>query len=130
LDNAGSAYDNNAVKARIDAVGAYFQVSDRNLKINITPINNALTKLNQISGYTYEFARNEKEIAKGQKPVPSAGVIAQEVEKILPEAVSNKDGQYMVNYSAITPLLIQSIKEQQLVIEELKKRIELLETKK
>ena len=52
------------------------------------------------------------------------GVIAQEIEKVLPEVVEKRDNGYKaVKYEKIVPLLIESIKEQQKQIEELKKLI-------
>ena len=56
------------------------------------------------------------------------GVIAQEVEEILPEIVDTRsDGYKAVDYPKLTALLIQSVKEQQIIINDLKSRIEKLE---
>ena len=54
------------------------------------------------------------------------GVIAQEVEKVLPELVTEKDGIRSVAYGNITAVLIEAIKEQQSQIDELKNQVELL----
>jgi hypothetical protein len=91
---------------------------------NITPITNALDKINKIGGYTFEW--NEKSHKEtGKKDI---GVIAQEVEEILPEIVDTRDNGYKaVDYSKLTALLIQSVKEQQIIINDLKSRIETLE---
>lgn len=124
LDNAGTAFDGAALRARIDGAGQYFQVSDKNSKINIVKLNNGLSRIKAINGYSYDFSQFPDEIAKGQKPIHSVGIIAQEVEKVLPEAVSNTDGQYMVNYNAFVPLFIEAIKEQQILIEEQRKLID------
>jgi trimeric autotransporter adhesin len=124
LDNTGSAYDNNAMRARIDGNGQYFQISDARSKTNIQPIQNSLEKLLSINGYTYQFTLLDSEKAKGQKPITTTGVLAQELEKVLPEAVSNYEGNYMVNYAAMTPLLIEAIQEQQTMIENQQKLIE------
>lgn len=106
-------YDNTALKSYITPVGAYVQISDKNKKENIVKIENATEKINQISGYTYQFKLNPEEVKKGDKPIQSSGVLAQEVEKILPQAVQkNQNGDYFVDYAAITPLLIEAIKEQ------------------
>ena len=57
-------------------------------------------------------------------------VIAQEVEEVLPEVVSeDNEGYKSVDYSKLTPLLIEAIKAQQAQIEELKERIETLENR-
>jgi hypothetical protein len=86
--------------------------SDMRLKTNITPITSALTKLNTITGYTFEFIKDS-----GKR---RSGVLAQEIQDILPEAVyTDADGYLSVSYDAIIPLLIQAIKEQQKKIEEL-----------
>ena len=106
-------YDNTALKSYITPVGAYVQISDKNKKENIVKIENATEKINQISGYTYQFKLAPEEVKKGDKPIQSSGVLAQEVEKILPQAVQkNQNGDYFVDYAAITPLLIEAIKEQ------------------
>lgn len=137
FNNSGTIYDASAVRARIDGSGSYFAISDRNSKENIVQVTNAVNKIKQINGYTYDFIRNDVELAKNSPLISSAGVIAQELETVLPQAVSNTDGQYMVNYSAMSALFIEAIKEQQLQIEELKtlnskmqERIEVLELKK
>lgn len=124
LDNTGSAYDNNAMRARIDGNGQYFQISDARSKTNIQPIQNSLEKLLAINGYTYEFTLLDSEKAKGQKAMLTTGVLAQELEKVLPEAVSNYEGNYMVNYAAMTPLLIEAIQEQQTMIDAQKQLID------
>lgn len=127
FDNAGTAFDNNAMRARIDGAGQYFQISDRNLKVNIVKIDNGLQKITALNGYTYDFVTTSEEKAKGYVSPHAAGVIAQEVEKVIPEAVSHTDGQYMVNYNAFVPVFIEAIKEQQAQIEALNKKIEALE---
>ena len=108
-------------------ISAYVS-SDRRLKNNIVPIENALTKLNKISGYSFDWTDDyiEKESnGKGEDGYffrkHDIGVIAQELQEILPEAVAEKtDGYLGVRYEKIIPLLIQSIKELQLEIKELK----------
>ncbi len=127
FNNAGSVFDNNAMRARIDGGGQYFQISDAKTKENIVPINNSLQKIMAISGYTYQFKLAPEEVKKGQKPLQAAGVMAQEVEKVLPEAVSNHNGDYMVNYAAFAPLFIEAFKEQQQQIELLKQQNTMLE---
>ena len=108
-------------------ISAYVS-SDRRLKNNIVPIENALTKLNKIGGYSFDWTDDyiEKESnGKGEDGYffrkHDIGVIAQELQEILPEAVAEKtDGYLGVRYEKIIPLLIQSIKELQLEINELK----------
>lgn len=116
FNNGGTIYDNSSVRARIDGSGNFYTISDRNFKENIRPVTGALTKVNQINGYTYTFTRNKAEVEKNSPIIMGAGVIAQELKEVLPEAVSDQDGHLMVNYSAISALFIEAIKEQQLQI--------------
>lgn len=75
--------------------------SDIRLKTNIEKIENALDKVCQLSGYTYDM--NNKR---------STGVIAQEIEKVLPEVVQDReDGYKTVAYGNMIGLLIEAIKE-------------------
>ena len=77
-----------------------------------------------------EFDWNDKagevEREKGQ----DVGLIAQEVEKVLPEIVQTReDGIKAIQYEKVTTLLVQAIKEQQELIEELQEKVERLENK-
>jgi hypothetical protein len=85
--------------------------SDRNLKTNIEVISNPIEKVLQISGVNFNWKENGK---------ASMGVIAQEVEVVLPELVSNTDPK-TVNYNGLIGLLIECVKDQQNQIDELKK---------
>ena len=88
--------------------------SDRRLKTDLKKIENAVDKVSKLSGYTYT------RIDSGER---HAGVIAQEVLEVLPEVVDSK-GEYMaVAYGNMIALLIEAIKEQQVQITELKRRI-------
>jgi uncharacterized coiled-coil protein SlyX len=90
-------------------ITAYYS-SDIRLKENIISIPNALEKVNQISGNTYDWKEGYDEIHshKGN----DVGVIAQEIETILPQIVTNRDNGYKaVQYEKIIPLLIEAIKE-------------------
>jgi uncharacterized coiled-coil protein SlyX len=87
-----------------------FSASDIRLKENIQPIQNALSKIESISGNTYDWKEGYDEIHshKGN----DVGVIAQEIEEILPQIVTNRDNGYKaVQYEKIIPLLIEAIKE-------------------
>lgn len=123
FDNAGTAYDNGALRARIDGAGQYFQVSDANAKHNIVKMDNGLSKVVSLNGYTYDYNLLPGEIEKNSLELHGAGVLAQEVENVLPEAVSNQDGHYMVNYGAFVPLFIEAIKEQQDIINTQKQQL-------
>ena len=117
-------------------ITAYY--SDERLKENITPIENALAKVNAISGVTYNGNDLAAEYGYDDRS-QQVGVLAQEVQKVLPEAVkhapfdiaTNADGveysksgeTYLtVQYEKLVPLLVEAIKE-------LTKRVEELESK-
>ncbi len=96
--------------------GTLTQASDARLKKDISRLQNPLKKIIQLNGYTYHW-KNENNDNKLQ-----TGVLAQEVQKLFPELVSeNKEGILAVNYSGLIPVMIESIKEQQKQIDELKK---------
>ena len=76
--------------------------SDQRLKENIKPIEHALDKVSQIAGYTYNM--------KGD-PTPRTGVIAQEVQSVLPEAVNQVDDHLTVSHASTTGLLFSAINE-------------------
>ena len=93
--------------------------SDKRLKKNIKPISGALDKLSTISGVEFDWI--EKEEVHSHKG-HDVGVIAQEVEKVLPEVVATRDNGYKaVNYEKIVPLLIEAIKDLKAEVDELKK---------
>ena len=127
-DSANTAYyiDPASTGTSVNVAGdvVAYASSDIRFKNNVVPITNALDKINKIGGYTFEW--NEKSHKKtGKKDI---GVIAQEVEEILPEIVDTRSNGYKaVDYSKLTALLIQSVKEQQVIIDNLKSRIETLE---
>jgi len=100
-----------------------FSTSDKRLKENIKPLDSALDKVLQISGVEFdwkELTEEEKKTIHGNQG-HDVGVIAQEIEEVLPEVVTTRDSGYKaVKYEKIVPLLIEAIKEQQKQIEELK----------
>jgi hypothetical protein len=112
--------------------------SDKRLKENITLITNALEKVNSLQGFTYNY----NELGQSfnfDKNKKHAGVFAQEIEKVLPEAVdlapfdtlsngtekTSKTGEnYLtVKYDKLVPLLIEAIKELSQEVKELKSKI-------
>ena len=94
--------------------------SDQNLKENIEIIENPIEKVLKISGVTFDWKSSQQS---------SAGVIAQEVEKVLPEIVKENDGYKSVSYNGLIGLLIEVVKEQQEQINTLRNKIENLEEK-
>ena len=107
--------------------------SDERLKENIEPINNAIEKIKQIKGITFDWIDNHVTTQFINNTTErQAGVLAQDVQKVLPEVVRNapfdldtnkksKSGKnYLtVKYEHLVPLLIEAIKEQQVQIDEL-----------
>jgi len=112
----GTSTDNGErlyVSGAIRATGTITANSDITLKKNLAKIENALEKVEQINGYTYEFKADDSK--------RHAGVIAQEIEGVLPEIVNKgNDGLLGVEYGNISALLIEAIKEQQAQINKLK----------
>ena len=105
------------IRATSDVVAFYS--SDKRLKENITPITNALDKLDKINGIEFDWVPKE---GIHENEGHDIGVIAQEVEKVIPEIVQTRDNGYKaVKYEKIVPLLIESIKELKAEIEKLKK---------
>ena len=92
--------------------------SDKRLKKNIKSISGALNKLSTINGVEFDWI--EKEGVHGNEG-HDVGVIAQEIEKVLPEVVTTRDNGYKaVKYEKIIPLLVEAIKELQAEVQELK----------
>jgi hypothetical protein len=110
---------------RIDAANdvVAYSTSDKRLKENIKPLDNALDKVMQISGVEFDWKKlteKEKETIHGNEG-HDVGVIAQEIEEVLPEVVTQRDSGYKaVKYEKIVPLLIEAIKELKQEIQELK----------
>jgi hypothetical protein len=95
--------------------------SDIRLKENISKIDNSLEKLLKISGYQYHWNTIAQEMYP-ERTMLDVGVIAQEVQEILPSAVVERaDGYLAVNYDKMIPLLIESIKALKEEIEDMKR---------
>lgn len=109
------------VEGDIKATGTILQSSDERLKENISHIDNALDRLNSIDGTIYNL--------KGI-PGNKLGVIAQEVEKVVPEVVVSDRNHYLsVDYNGLVALLISAVNEQNSIINDLEQRISALENK-
>lgn len=99
-----------------------YNSSDKRLKENITPITSPIDKLLKLSGNTFKWT-SEYYATQNQSLVKEfdIGVVAQEVQEVLPEAVHERDnGMLAVDYQKLIPLLIECIKEQQNQINELR----------
>jgi hypothetical protein len=98
--------------------------SDIRYKKDIKPLENALEKVLKLNGVTYLWKTTEFPAKNFTKDV-QIGVIAQELEKIYPElVVTDTDGYKSVDYSKLTPILLEAIKEQQGMITEQKDLLE------
>jgi hypothetical protein len=101
-------------------ITAYYS-SDERLKENIEVIPDALNKVKQIKGVSFDWKENISDVTS--KTGHDIGVIAQDIEAILPELVTTRDSGYKaVSYEKIVALLIEAIKDQQLQIDELKSK--------
>ena len=126
----------NPSQANVQATGnlliggnitAYYS-SDINLKDDIRPIESALFKVKQLSGITFTW--NEKAEQAEREKGRDVGLIAQEVQKVLPEIVLIRPNKTLaIQYDKVIPLLVEAIKDQQTIIEDLQQRLELLEDK-
>jgi len=112
------------------SITAFF-ASDEKLKENVQEISNPLDAIDQIRGVSFDWTDEEIERQGGEDDYfvrkHTVGVIAQEIEQILPEAVATRpDGFKAVRYELLVPLLIQGMKEQQEQIKMLEEKVETL----
>ena len=105
-----------------DVIAFSTTISDATLKYDINPIDHALDKVAQLTGVTYKYLKDGME---------SAGLLAQDVEKVMPCAVTERklplhtgnDNKYKtLNYDNLHALLIESIKELTAKVEKLEKK--------
>ena len=117
-DNRMSIHINGSEEFRFEADGDFHAdgdvyafstttSSDENLKKDITIVSDAITKVEALKGVTFKWKKNDAD---------SAGVIAQDVEKVLPEvvrSVNDPDGNTYkaVNYAGLTSILIEAVKD-------------------
>jgi hypothetical protein len=114
-------YVNGAVYA------ASYSGSDKRWKKNIRPLSNALPLIDRMQGVRFEWRTEEfkdKQFEKGSQ----VGLIAQDVEPVIPEIVkTDKDGYKAIAYDKLTAVLVEAIKEQNQKIKELENKIDKLE---
>ena len=111
--NIGGNYTQTTYKMRVTGTVAathFDSLSDLKLKTNVKQIQNPIDTVKKIDGVTFNWKEDND---------PSMGVIAQNVEEILPEIVSGDDVK-SVNYSGLIGLLIETVKDQQKQIDELR----------
>ena len=110
---------NTLVQGTISAFGDViaYSSSDIRLKDNVTVIESPLEKLSKINGVSFNWNDKQTAYEVGKKDI---GVIAQEIEEVLPELVTTRDNGYKaVRYEKIVALLIEAVKEQQAQINNL-----------
>ena len=136
IDNSGNMAINSASANgyRLYINGAvsgtsFTNISDRRLKTDIRPLTGALALVQALHGHRYQW--NAQGVALGGTAQrEQVGVIAQELETVLPELVSTgTNGIKTVNYAQLTPVLIEAIKEQQQQIEALKAQNQALQAR-
>jgi hypothetical protein len=115
----------NATDGRIDASNdiVAYQTSDQRLKENVTPIENALEKVKSLTGVEFDWIEEHKHIHGYEGH--DTGIIAQQVQAVMPTAVRTNDSGYLsVRYEKMIALLIEGMKEQQNQIDELKAKLD------
>ena len=125
--NVGIGVSNPNVKLQVNgaiASSAGLMPSDIRYKKNIVPIHHALKTVMALSAYSYLFRKVEfPEMNFDSRP--QFGLIAQDVEKVLPQLVYNlNDGYKAIDYPKLIPLLIEGMKEQQQIIEKQQRQID------
>ena len=114
--NGTTTFNTNVTATDTITAADFVSTSDRRLKDNIQTIDNAINKVKQLRGVTFD-KDNKNQL----------GVIAQEVQEVIPQVVSeanDSNGTLSVAYGNIVGLLIEAIKDQQAQIEELKLNME------
>ena len=110
--------------ASVSATGdiVAYSGSDKRLKNNIINISDAVTKVRKLNGVTWKWNDDVNEVTK---TAPTTGLIAQEVQEVLPEVVNEREDGYLgIDYSKMVGLLVEAIKEQQNQIDSLTIEIE------
>jgi hypothetical protein len=95
-------------------------LSDENQKTNIRIIDNAMDITDNLRGVTFDWKENG---------LPSAGLIAQDVEKYLPQLINSNGESKTLNYNGIIGVLVEAIKEQNVLLKDLNQRVKDLESK-
>ena len=117
LTMSGSYTGTFSVSGSITSSGNITAFSDRKLKDNLEKIEGALAKVRQITGYTYTRKDLDDKVKR------HTGVIAQDVEVVLPEAIEEHDGIKGVAYGNMMGLVFEAIKELDDKLEEIKKQL-------
>jgi hypothetical protein len=96
-------------------VEAFGSVSDRRLKAGLDPLGSALDKVEALTGYGFDW-RDTGDLMPSKRGKTDVGLVAQEVEGVLPEAVQtleggHSEGHKAVSYDKLVPLLVEAIKD-------------------
>lgn len=122
-DISGSPTNPTVVKLDVNGMvrcSTLVVISDKNAKTNIKPISSAIEKVKSLNGVSYNWI-DTKQPERSYDNSTQLGFLAQDVEKVIPEAVGHDgNGGYGMNYIAIIPVLTEAIKEQQVSIEVMK----------
>jgi hypothetical protein len=114
--NTAAPGTSGVIRAANDIVAFYS--SDERLKDNVSNIPNALDKVESLRGVEFDW-NDKQEVYEGH----DIGVIAQDVEKVLPEIVENRDNGYKaVKYEKLTAVLIEAVKELSARVKELENK--------
>ncbi|GMU23120.1 MAG: hypothetical protein AMXMBFR13_32030 [Phycisphaerae bacterium] len=118
------------VNGSVAGIGDYVNRSDERLKQNVQPIGDAVEQLSRLEGVSFDW-RQDGYTELNLDSRRHLGLIAQEVEKVLPEAVSkDHESRYSVAYSAIVLVLVEAVKEQQARMDSLETENKRLKEKK
>lgn len=120
---AAQAQTEAAFASSLGSMGSMMGGSDERIKRNIKPMDRGIDEVMKIEVKEYQY-KPEYIDDSGQKHV---GVMAQNLQEVLPEAVSHNGNYFMVDYAAIVPLLLKGMQDQQHQIEELKNTIKELQ---
>jgi len=108
------------VEGNICYTGSINTCSDARFKKDVQPLEGALGKVQALRPVSFNWKRDEYPDRSFSED-GQIGFIGQELEKVVPEAVTRgDDGYYLVDYSRLTPVLVQAVKEQQKAITDLK----------
>src|SRR6218665_831029 len=121
------ATPNTAVNVSINGssatYGGTYNVSDKKFKTDVKSIDNALSKILQLEGKTYNWKKSEYKNINFSDDL-QYGLIAQDVQKVIPSLVLKSDnGDLAMNYIGLIPILIEALKDQQSQIEDLKSQL-------
>jgi hypothetical protein len=130
IDSSLNFYSNGSLRANIDRVtGVFTALSDRSKKKNVRPLQSVLDNIKQLPVYTYNYLDSKDDDHR------MIGMMAQDIQPYFPELVYQRYDREItkpvltMDYSGMSMVAIKAIQEQQQIIDQLVKRIELLEKK-